>query len=788
MGDVPPLLLFLLLALMLCSPVLAGRVPVASNTLALWAPWSQFPHQPIRNSTIADSALLYLPWNVFERNSLAAGEWPLWNPFNFAGASFAANSQNQLYYPLTWIMWLLPLTAGIQALALFNIFFAGAGIYFLCRHFGTSRLAATIAGLGFAGSGMLQLALELPGVAVPYGWLPWMLLALDNALDTRSPRWIALTALVCGLQLVSGNLQWCIYSYFALALWIAWRSGAAAIKAQWRSVAGTLLAGVLALTGGIAIAAVHLAPVLELTGLSTRAETRVSSKSGPIYDLLRLLMPSYFGTSAGDVGAPLVFGDLWYVGIGLLILSGLALLLPGRAEKWLWAGLALFSVCVTYGIGPFLYVRWLPGLSGLVPSRIGYLFIFSVCLLAAFGLDAWLAASAGRTRRAVVALEVVLAVPALALAAAQLLAAGSTNQDLLALQREQVIRTISLAGSFGVVLALPLVVAAPRARPALRVTGNVRRAATTTCILVIMLADVATVAPGYNTFVEPGDLLPKSPAVAWLQSQPAGGRIMGLGVNTTLPTFVPNSDLLYGLQSVAGYDSLHTARYEDFWASVDPSVRPVNTSTPYANVFVRPQVYSSTLADLLNVRYVASASRLVPPPNLRAVYTGEITIYENPSAMPRAFVVDSAEVLPQSDVLGRLADPGFDPSKTVLLEAESSPPSLPASNPSSGPPGTAQVIHYGLNSVDLDVSMSRPGWVVLADQNYPGWSATVDGASRPLFTADYLLRSVHIDAGRHHVTFSFLPTNYWLYLGITLAALAVAIVLALGNGRPFVIN
>ena len=546
--DAPPLLLFLLLAVVLCSPVLAGKVPVASNTLALWAPWSQLPHQPITNSAIANSAVLYLPWNVFERNSIGAGEWPLWNPFNFAGSSFTANSQNQLYFPLTWILWLLPLSGAIQTLSMFNIFFAGAGMYLLCRHFGASRPAASVAGLSFAGSGMLQLSIELPGVATPYSWLPWMLLALDNALTPRAPRWIALTALACGLQLVSGNLQWCIYSYFTLALWIAWRCGSAALKRDMRGAASTMFAGVIALAGGIAIAAVHLAPVLELTGLSTRAGTRVSSRSAPLYDLLRLLMPDYFGTSAGNIGSPLVFNDLWYVGIGAFLLATLALLLPGRAERWLWAGLALFSVCVAFGVGPFLYVRWLPGLSGLLPSRIGYLFIFALCLLAAFGLDAWLAASSSRPRRAVTSLVCAVVLLAVLLAGAQVLATASENHDLLSLREQQIVRAIALAAAFAVLLAVPLLLAtASRARIAGRLSGEISRVALTIGLLCVLIVDLATAAPDYNTFVEPGEVVPPSPAVDWLRAQPAPARIMGLGVNASQPTFVSNSDLLYGL-------------------------------------------------------------------------------------------------------------------------------------------------------------------------------------------------------------------------------------------------
>src|SRR5687767_673986 len=96
----PPLAI-LLFALALCWPVLQGRVPVASDTLALWAPWSQLPHEPVHNVSLADSAHLYLSWASFARGAVAGGEWPLWDPYTFAGYPFAANAQNQLYYPLT---------------------------------------------------------------------------------------------------------------------------------------------------------------------------------------------------------------------------------------------------------------------------------------------------------------------------------------------------------------------------------------------------------------------------------------------------------------------------------------------------------------------------------------------------------------------------------------------------------------------------------------------------------------------------------------------------------------
>src|SRR5439155_8838919 len=98
--------------------------------------------------------------------------------------------------------------------------------------------------------------------------------------------------------------------------------------------------------------------------------------SEPLYYLLRLLLPTYFGN------------NLWYVGIVPLALAAAAVVLRPRGIVWFWVGMAVFALLVTYGIGPFLYVRWLPLLSATVPSRIGYLFIASVAVLSGFGYDA----------------------------------------------------------------------------------------------------------------------------------------------------------------------------------------------------------------------------------------------------------------------------------------------------------------------------------------------------------------------------------------------------------------
>jgi uncharacterized membrane protein YfhO len=60
---------------------------------------------------------------------------------------------------------------------------------------------------------------------------------------------------------------------------------------------------------------------------------------------------------------------------------------------------------------------------------------------------------------------------------------------------------------------------------------------------------------------------------------------------------------------------------------------------------------------------------------------------------------------------------------------------------------------------------------VLADSYYPGWEARVDGRTRPLLVADYVLRAVALERGEHEVEFVFRPRSFrW---GAVLSSLAL---------------
>ncbi len=612
-ADALGLLALLGFACAVAFPVFLGRVPVATDTLTLWGPLAGSGHQPVHNDVLADSALENLPAQVFVRRSLMHGEWPLWDPDLFAGYAFLGNVQNQLYYPVSWILWLLPLAAAIQTSVVLHLWLAGAGMYALARVLGASRTGSVRAGLAFAGSGQLYMAVELPVVADIYVWLPWVVAASERAWHERSARWTAGAALLFGVLILAGNPSWLLYSSLFLALWLGARvlvlamatygpradgvPGIVARRHFWGQVAraGAILAG------GPALAAIQLLPFIEKVQLSSRltAGPPAAAPFAALPDLLgrqmRLFVPQFYGTSVGNIGEPLLFNNCWYVGLAPLALALGALALRRERRVLFLGAVGLSAWAVAAGLPLFRQLQQLPGLQAQVPERIAYLFIFCAAVLSGLGWDAWLTLARQHPVRAI-ALTTALGLLALPV----IVALGTPHSpaqgtpDLYRLQTQALQQAGWIAGALLLWAGALVVLRGDRWQ-----AGHATLAGG---LLGLTVVDLLTYAPGYNTYVAPATLQPQAPVAGVLHADPGLWRM--LAADTPLPMLVPNMATLFGLHDVQGYDSLPLAHYTTFWAASDPHAAPAT----YFNVMIRPQNYQSPLADLLNVQYVTTVA------------------------------------------------------------------------------------------------------------------------------------------------------------------------------------
>jgi hypothetical protein len=221
--------------------------------------------------------------------------------------------------------------------------------------------------------------------------------------------------------------------------------------------------------------------------------------------------------------------------------------------------------------------------------------------------------------------------------------------------------------------------------------------------------------------------------------------------------FEYNGGLAYHLRNQYGYDPIVLARYQALLDSAADYFDPVY--------------------DLLNVRYIVARNPLEfkeGGPKLPVSFEWEdLRIYRRPSALPRAFIVHDAQVVPgDAEARAALHIPGFEVSRTVML---------PLAPPCSLEPiaasteETVQVVGESPNHLELATRSASAGLLVLSEVDYPGWQVKVDGQPAQVLRADTALRAVCLPAGSHAVRFEFAPRD--LAIGGVISCLALAVVM-----------
>jgi hypothetical protein len=153
----------------------------------------------------------------------------------------------------------------------------------------------------------------------------------------------------------------------------------------------------------------------------------------------------------------------------------------------------------------------------------------------------------------------------------------------------------------------------------------------------------------------------------------------------------------------------------------------------------------------------------------------EYRVYRNPTALPRAAWVPAIEVMADPEaILDRLATGSDDLRQLALVEEPA-----PAFHGEPGEPA-AGAVDFATDDpehVVLRVDAPRRGFLLLSDQWFPGWQATVDGTPTPIARANYVFRLVEVPAGESVVDFRYRPRS--VALGALVSTLSIAGVVVL---------
>jgi hypothetical protein len=152
---------------------------------------------------------------------------------------------------------------------------------------------------------------------------------------------------------------------------------------------------------------------------------------------------------------------------------------------------------------------------------------------------------------------------------------------------------------------------------------------------------------------------------------------------------------------------------------------------------------------------------------------GEYALVEFTGALPRVKLYSNWQVSTNDPAnLKTLADPNFDPAKTVLVSTLQA--GLPAISTNENT-GTVDFKDYSSKHIVFNANALTPSVMLLNDHYDEHWSVKVDGQPAPLLRCNFVMRGVYLQAGQHTVEFNFSLPNRPLL--VTLSAMAVAVVL-----------
>lgn len=302
-------------------------------------------------------------------------------------------------------------------------------------------------------------------------------------------------------------------------------------------------------------------------------------------------------------------------------------------------------------------------------------------------------------------------------------------------------------------------------------------------VIGMLAVDLLQAGAGFNPAADPRWLAYEPPVVHFLKQDAGLWRLTTFDPHGR-KTFNANGPWLYDLQDVRGYDSIILKRYVAYLSAIQPQHElPFNRIAPLTD----PGALDSPLLDALNVKYVITEETIASP-RYTLVYEGEVRVYRNEGAMPRAWTLPLTATVFHRDPFAALRQ--FDPRFYVIVNR-----SIPEVG-QFGAPGTprpATVTAYGINEVWIDVAVEEPSWLVLADTFFPGWVAyrrPIGGSEQEeqrleIYAANGLFRAVILPPGRWTVRFRYSPMSVKLGFFTTfiggMAALFMLIVWAWGR-------
>ena len=762
---------------------------------------------------------------AFYADALGRGNFPGWNPFILGGTPFLASlAGGDSLYPLSAPLLLFMETYRALGWKLvLHVFLAGVGMYGWARTLGIGRWAASVAGLGYLVAPHF-VTLVFPahdGKMFVVALTPWLFWAVHAWFRSGRPTaWAGIGAMVALVTLTT-HFQMAYFLFLATGAYgayLAFAPGgmargeapgtadpdpASETSAPRRPAAGRFAAFFAASVVGVGLAAPQFLPALDyITSDSRRTATTTaaSPEENKLYaasyslhleEAMSLLLPEFVGSTRleDEWGAGTYWGrnpikyNHEYLGLVLLLLAAVGFVAP-RARRLRWYFLGMGGLAFLYALGantPVWHVAYavLPGISLFRAASMAiFLTAFAGATLAAFGAQRLLDGADGEVDEPGRETTVLWAGAALAALVFVLAASGSLQSIWTSTIYSSIPdqRAAALAGltdfiTRGALIALVLALctawlgwaAMNRKVPGVAVFAG--------------LAFLVTVDGGridesfllttpYDAFGSPtameefiAEKVEAEPPFRLLDMRGLSGDVRGS---------------MFDIELTWGHHPNDLSRYREF-------IGAAGGGTP------NRLLQSENMLRLTNTRYVLwPSAQFGPPEGFEEVARIPVTSFSTQTPvetasqlsdgrvyetlyrvddLPRARIVTEVRVAPDAQVVEALANPAFPVDRMVL-----SPADLDVELGTGAPVGDIEWVEKLVDRRRLQVSTDRPALLVISENWYDGWQATVDGDPVEVVRVNLTQQAVAIPEGDHEVVMVHRDPDVRLGVGVSMAS------------------
>ncbi len=732
-----------------------GKIPLPTDALVgAYLPWLDYKWGyavgvPVKNALLSDAFSAFFVWKKLAIDLATRGVLPLWNKYSFSGTPLLATFHSAVLFPANLLL-LLNLNTGWGLNIFLSSLTAAIFMYLFLGNWVKSRPGRFVGSLIFALAGPMTTWGEFGTAVWAAALLPLVLYSLDGIIIKEKKSYFTILSLSLGLLVFSGHVQILTYTAFIAPLYFLYRQKALKGKFSLQLSLSTIIAFIL----GVGLGAIQLLPSLDFLGRSIRNEENylATYNNGLSHysQLIRLWAADIFGnpTTLNSFSSFAYHEYSSYLGAITLPLIAAYFFSrrKGRTKASFFVYLFFIVLAITFDspLSRFLFHLPLPLLTFSSASRLFFVLNLAAAVLAGLGLEELL-----KSKKSVLGALICT----LFLSSLTLIAIVFVDQGHRSISWHNSLLYLAIFAAF-IFLTLFL---------------SSKRKLLSLLLVLIFVLDLSHYYLKYNPFVNQNLIFPITPVISFLKTQPQPFRL-ALENTNLLPA---NTWIAYELESVEGYDPLYGNDYAHFFHRLNDSSY-FNGVSRYALL----EGFNAKYLDASNVKFILTKSHPATAANTlsqtlekngyQAVFIDKsVTVYENPTVLPRAYFVDRLIFVKDKGQLGQLLDSAnFDPRTAAAIEG--SPFTV-----TSGKNSVISLVEED-NQVKIVTQSEKGGFLILADAYDPGWQAYLNGSPTPIYLANGAFRGVRVPAGESQLKFIYQPKSF--QYGALISAFALAMI------------